>query len=202
MMTIEINVSGRDLSAEAERDLAERVLMALTVEEAAPDSVMNKAREFAHVLVRQPHAWATGGPEPAEAPRYLVRLTVPGSWSDREFGTHIIPMITDAIAATEPDPERLRREPHCVVQIAGLREYCIGTLGRALTGTEITRLMTEDFRASGEQLQAPEGCTIDPVCGMPVEWDTAKFTVTHEGVDYAFCAPSCRKVFLEDHTAA
>lgn len=199
MMTVEISVTGRDLSASEEQDLADRVLLALTTEEAAPDSVMDQAREFAHVLVRQPSAWATGGPETSDAPRYLVHLTVPGSWSDKEFGTNIIPMITDAIAATEPDPNRLHSQPHCVVQITGLREHCVGTRGRALTSTEITRMMTEDFRASGEQLTAPQGCTIDPVCGMPVEWETAQFTTTHDGVDYAFCAPSCRKVFLEDN---
>ncbi|MFD4402320.1 hypothetical protein ACFWPH_06090 [Nocardia sp. NPDC058499] len=32
-----------------------------------------------------------------------------------------------------------------------------------------------------------------------VEWATAQITYTHEWVDYAFCAPSCRKVFVEDH---
>jgi YHS domain-containing protein len=203
MMTIEVFVTGRALSADEERDLADRVLRALTTEDAAPDSVMESARELAHVLVEQPRAWATGGPPPDSAPRYLVRLTVPRAWSnDRQFGSHIVPLITESIAATEPDPSRLRREPHCVVQIVGLREHCMGTLGRATTSTEITRLMTQGFRESGDQPEAPVGSTIDPVCGMPVEWATAKFTLTHDGVDYAFCAPSCRKVFAEDITVA
>jgi YHS domain-containing protein len=203
MMTIEVFVTGRALSADEERDLADRVLRALTTEDAAPDSVMESARELAHVLVEQPRAWATGGPPPDSAPRYLVRLTVPRAWSnDRQFGSHIVPLITESIAATEPDPSRLRREPHCVVQIVGLREHCMGTLGRATTSTEITRLMTQGFRESGDQPEAPVGSTIDPVCGMPVEWATAKFTLTHDGVDYAFCAPSCRKVFAEDNATA
>jgi YHS domain-containing protein len=37
---------------------------------------------------------------------------------------------------------------------------------------------------------------------MQVEWATAKFVLTHDGVDYAFCAPSCRKVFAEDNGLA
>jgi YHS domain-containing protein len=203
MITAEVFVTGRALTADMEREIADRILRALTTEEAAPDSVMESAREFAHVLVGQPRAWATGGPRPDSAPRYLVRLTVPGSWSnDREFGNHVVPLITEAIAATEPDPTRLRREPHCVVQIVGLREHCLGTLGRVTTSTDITRLMTQGFRNSGDRPEAPEGSAIDPVCGMLVERATARFTLTHEGVDHAFCAPSCRKVYVEDHGLA
>jgi YHS domain-containing protein len=202
MMTIEVFVTGRALTADAEHGLADRLLSALTVGEAAPDSVLDSAREFIHVLVAQPRTWATGGQAAGAAPRYLVRLTVPGSWSNKEFADHIVPRITDAVAATEPDPARLRREPHCVVQIVGLREHCVGTLGRATTSTEITRLMTRGFRDSGERPEAPDGSTIDPVCGMAVEWATARFTLTHDGVDHAFCAPSCRKVYAEDHALA
>lgn len=200
MMTIEISVSGRELDRAGEHALAERVLAALTGYDSAPDETMAKAREFTHVLVHQPRTWVTGGTAPDAAPRYLVRLTVPGSWSgDPDFGRHIVPMITGAIAGTEPDPQRLYREPHCVVQMVGLREHCVGTLGRSTTSTELTRLMTADFRASGHRPTAPDGFTIDPTCGMQVEWATAQITYTHDGVDYAFCAPSCRKVFVEDH---
>lgn len=200
MMTLEISVTGRALDAAAEHDLADRVLAALTAADGAPDETMRRAREFTHVLIDQPRTWVTGGPPTETAPRYLVRLTVPQSWSnDRDFGRYIIPMITDAVAATEPDPGRLRREPHCVVQIVGLREHCVGTLGTSTTSTELTRLMTQDFRDSGRLPTAPDGYTVDPTCGMTVEWATAQFTLTHAGVDYAFCAPSCRKVFAEDH---
>ncbi|TWF78900.1 YHS domain-containing protein [Pseudonocardia hierapolitana] len=202
-MTVEVLVTGRPLTADAERELADQILLALTTEESAPDAVLESARELVHVVVGQPGTWATGGPSPDGAPRYLVRLTVPRSWSnDRQFGRHIVPMVTEAIAATEPDPTRLYRDPHCVVQIVGLREHCLGTLGRATTSTEITRLMTRGYRESGERPAAPAGSTVDPICGMRVEWATARFTLTHDGVDYAFCAPSCRKVFAEDHAVA
>ena len=200
MMTLDSTVTGRELDTDGERDLAERVLWALTGFDEAPDDTMRTAREYTHVLIHQQRTWATGGPAVAAAPRYLVRLTVPRSWSgDPGFGANIVPMITEAIAATEPEPERLHRAPHCVVQIVGLREHCFGVLGRSVTSTELTRLMTQDFRESGQRPPAPEGFTIDPTCGMQVEWATAQFTTTHDGVDYAFCAPSCRKVFLADH---
>ncbi|MCP2316610.1 YHS domain-containing protein [Nocardia amikacinitolerans] len=197
MMTIELFVSAGVLDVERKQALAERILHALTTEDSAPDAVLNKARELTHVLVREPEVWATGGPA---APRYLVRLTVPGAWSNNpHFAEHVVPMITEAIAATEPDPERLTREPHCVVQIVGLREHGLATLGRTLTTTEITKLMTDDYRSSGETRRAPDGFVIDPVCGMTVELATADFTLTHNGIDYAFCAPVCRKVFAEEH---
>ncbi|WP_435590445.1 ATPase [Nocardia sp. bgisy118] len=196
-MTIELFVTVGVLDAERKHALAERILYALTTEDDAPDTVLDKARELTHVLVREPDVWATGGPA---APRYLVRLTVPGSWSNNpRFADHVVPMITEAIAATEPDPERLTREPHCVIQIVGLRERGLAALGRPLTGTEITELMTEDYRNSGETREAPEGFAIDPICGMTVELATAELTLTHNGTYYAFCAPTCRKLFTEEH---
>ncbi|MFC4377529.1 ATPase [Nocardia halotolerans] len=199
MITVELFVSGPALSPEAEHDLAQRLLMALSTEDAAPAEVMDAAREFVHVVIQQPQTWATGGPAPESARRYLARVTVPSSWSnDRRFGAHIVPLVTDTIAATEPDPDRLRREPHCVVQIVGLREHCTGLHGRAISTTDLTRLMTQGYRDSGVTPEAPTGAAIDPVCGMPVELADAEFTLNVDGVDYAFCAPSCRKVFAED----
>ena len=39
---------------------------------------------------------------------------------------------------------------------------------------------------------------LDPVCLMAVDADTARHRVEHEGRTYAFCAPACKKMFLED----
>ncbi|MEV6321054.1 ATPase [Nocardia sp. NPDC051787] len=199
MMTVELFVSDDTLTAERKRSLAEGILRNLTTEPGAPDSVLAKAREMTHVLVRSPEVWATGGSDLATEPRYLARLTVPGAWAgNSEFGNHVIPLITNAIAESETDPHRLTREPHCVVQIVGLREHNVGTFGRPLSITQITELMTEEYRASGERAEAPEGYALDPICGMTVELSTARFTLTHDGTDYAFCAPVCRKIFAEE----
>lgn len=193
-MTVEVFTSHG--TTERRRELADRLLTEILAAEEAPESVLVGARAFIHVLVHEPAVWVTSGPD---APRYLVRITVPGSWNGKEFGDHIIPKVTDIVASFEDDPGRLYREPHCVVQIVGLREYSVGTLGRATGSTEITRLMTENFRRSGEQVSAPAGSVVDPVCGMVVKLATATLTFEHEGTTYAFCAPSCRKVFAEEH---
>jgi YHS domain-containing protein len=197
MMTVEV-LTDRPLAQGQE--LADRLLTDLLSTEDAPESVLVGAREFVHVLVHEPAGWATGG---AEGPaRYLVRVTVPGSWNTKEFGAFVIPKITAIVASYEDDPTRLHREPHCVVQITGIREHSIGTLGHPTTSTEITRLLTENYRRSGEQVTAPAGSVVDPVCGMVVELETASFTLAHEGTMYAFCAPSCRRVFAEEHAIA
>jgi xanthine dehydrogenase accessory factor len=41
---------------------------------------------------------------------------------------------------------------------------------------------------------------IDPVCGMTVALDDAKYHFAYEGVDYYFCAAGCLAAFQADHT--
>jgi len=36
---------------------------------------------------------------------------------------------------------------------------------------------------------------IDPICGMQVDENTAKFKTEHKGKTYYFCAPGCMKAF-------
>lgn len=197
MMTVEVLTRPGTFTAAQRERLGHALLTGLIAEDGAPDSVLAKARALTNVLVHEPATWVTHG----EEPRYLVRLTVPGSWNTKDFGAYLIPRITAAIAATEADAGRLYREPHCQVQITGLKEHAAGTLGRVTTGTDITRLMTDDYRASGEQAEAAPGTAIDPVCGMPVDLATATITLEHDGTLYAFCAPVCKKVFCEEPAA-
>jgi len=191
MMTIEVFTRRSAIDAE---ELGRRLLTELIAEESAPKSVLDTAQALTNVLVHEPGTWVTNG----DGPRYLVRLTVPGSWNTKEFGEHMIPRITEIVAATEEDPDRLRREPHCQVQIVGLKEHSVGTLGRVTTAADITRLMTDGYRASGDRREAAPGTTIDPVCGMAVDLATATITLEHDGTLYAFCAPVCKKVFSEE----
>jgi len=39
---------------------------------------------------------------------------------------------------------------------------------------------------------------IDPVCKMEVEEKTAKFKSEYKGKTYYFCAPGCKKAFVEN----
>ncbi|BDU08622.1 ATPase [Nocardia cyriacigeorgica] len=199
MMTIDLYVSDPTLTGERGQALAAHVLHTITAADAAPDAVMARAREFTHVLVHHPAAWATGGPSLSGAPRYLARVTVPGSWAGPGFGDGIIPLITDAIAEFEGDQQRLRTDPHCVVQILGVREHNLGTTGRTTTATELTKMMTADYDSDADTRDIPDGYGVDPVCGMTLEIATAEFTLTHNGETRVFCAPVCRKVFAEEH---
>jgi YHS domain-containing protein len=45
--------------------------------------------------------------------------------------------------------------------------------------------------------QAASG-TADPVCGMPIDPTTANRSAEYQGQTYYFCAPGCRKSFLQD----
>ncbi|WP_040798520.1 YHS domain-containing protein [Nocardia higoensis] len=196
MMTVELFVDTATPQSDA-RSQAERILAALTTQEGAPQDVLAKARELTHVVMHRPAVWVTGGP--AEQPRYLVRITVPAAWSnDPGFASHVVPAVTAAIAGVEPDPGRLEREPHCVVQIVGVRENGLGVFGRPVSSTEVTRMLTQDFRDSGAAVDVPEGYAVDPVCGMAVDIASARFDLEHDGVRHVFCAPVCRKVFAED----
>lgn len=194
MMTIEVLVRKGTTTAAQRAALGRALLTGLITEDGAPDAVLDKARALTNVLVHEPDVWVTAD----DAPRYLVRMVVPGSWHSKDFGAYMIPRITEIIAATEPDPGRLYREPHCQVQIIGLKEHALGTLGRVTTATDITRLITDDYRTSGDQREAAPGTAIDPVCGMTVDLATATITLERDGTLYAFCAPVCKKVFSEE----
>ena len=39
---------------------------------------------------------------------------------------------------------------------------------------------------------------IDPICKMTVDEKTAKFTSEFKGKKYYFCAPGCKKAFLQN----
>lgn len=71
---------------------------------------------------------------------------------------------------------------------------------RYLTPAEQAPAMTfglgEEDRAPDESVEALDG--LDPVCFMTVDPATTRHTVVHEGRTFAFCAPSCKKLFAAD----
>lgn len=203
MIFAELFITNDTLTPARRRQLGERLLAELIGEEGAPETVLAGARRLTSVVIHQPEHWVFGGDQADDGPRYLVRLTVPGSWNGKEMGAYLIPGVTKAIAAFDDDPDRLYREPSCWVQIVGVREHSLGTMGEVITSAEITKLITREYRESDAPAPEPEpGTAIDPVCGMVVDLATATITLDHDGVGYAFCAPVCRKVFLEEHTPA
>lgn len=193
MMTIEVFTRPGTLTAGQREELGRRILTELITEDGAPAAVLDTSRALTNVLFHEPATWVTNGDEP----RYLVRMTVPGSWHTKSFGEHMIPRLTALVASTEADPARLLREPHCQVQIVGLKEHAVGTLGQVTTAADITRLMTSAYRHEDDDRTTPPGTVIDPVCGMTVDLATATITLERDGTLYAFCAPVCKKVFSE-----
>ncbi|MPZ84237.1 MAG: YHS domain-containing protein [Actinophytocola sp.] len=185
MMTVELYTAENTPN---QREIAERLLHELIADESAPEAVLAAARTLTHVIVHNPPVWVSGTDEP----RHLVRVTVPGSWNTQRFTEYLTPKITDIVGEAGA-----REEPRVVVQIVGLREHSVGTMGRVTTSTDITRMMTVGHQV--DHTQAPEGKALDPVCGMTVDLATATLTLEYEGMTYAFCAPACRKVFAEDH---
>ncbi len=70
---------------------------------------------------------------------------------------------------------------------------------RYLTPDEPAPAMTFGLEEAGDDADALEG--LDPVCFMTVDPVTTRHTVVHEGRTVAFCAPSCKKLFLADPDA-
>lgn len=77
----------------------------------------------------------------------------------------------------------------------------------AVANAEIAVAVMADLvarRARGELVAAGSGPApprveaIDPVCGMTVLVDDAKYHTVHDGNDYWFCAPGCLRAFTAD----
>lgn len=196
MMTIEVFTSAA-LGSERRAELGHRILADFFTSESAPEAVLDANRALTNVVVHEPATWVTRGDEP----RYVVRVTVPGSWNNKEFGAFAVERLTALVASVEDDPTRLLREPHCQVQIIGLKEHAVGTLGKVMTATDIARLLTDGYRATADERTPEPGTAIDPVCGMTVDLATAKLTLEHDGTLYAFCAPVCHRIFSEELAA-
>ena len=77
----------------------------------------------------------------------------------------------------------------------------------AVANAEIAVAVMADLvarRARGELVAVSPGPAqlrteaTDPVCGMTVLIDDAKYHAVHEGTDYWFCAPGCLRAFTSD----
>ncbi|MYE76376.1 MAG: YHS domain-containing protein [Acidimicrobiaceae bacterium] len=77
----------------------------------------------------------------------------------------------------------------------------------AVANAEIAVAVMADLvarRARGELVAAGTGPAparaeaTDPVCGMTVLVDDAKYHTVHDGADYWFCAPGCKRAFEAD----
>lgn len=209
MLLIEIHVPRGVFSEEERQELGQRLIDTLMVEdESHAIEVLDAQRSITQVLVHEPVTWVLGSrpaADPAAPPRYLVRVTVPGSWR-KEVSDYLPEIITDVLAETERaagrDPERVRREPHAVILVEGISEGGIGIFGKSMGSLELSEFISREYRhstAGGEAPAPAEGKLIDPVCGMSVDLDESALTLEFEGTLYGFCHGLCRRTFADEH---
>ncbi len=132
----------------------------------------------------------------------------------------------DEMASSEPNFPALRTGIHCGPVLYRVGDYVGNTVNLAARIAALANaneiLLTETVAEAAEEVgvvvastgnhdlagfertvelfrvaRSNEVAERDPVCGMAVG-DTAVATLSHEGVTYAFCSPTCLRKFLED----
>ncbi|GAA2101383.1 hypothetical protein GCM10009801_74610 [Streptomyces albiaxialis] len=210
MLLIEVFVPRGALSDEERQALGQRLIDTLMVEDDSHAiEIIEAQRTITQVLVHEPATWVLGQrptADPADPPRYLVRVTVPASWR-KEMSGHTVEIVTGVLAETERsagrDPERVRREPHAVILVDGISEGGIGIHGKAMGSLDLTELISRPYRDHNNTARPapnpPRGKLTDPICGMSVDLDDSTLTLVHEGVLYGFCHGLCRRAFADEH---
>lgn len=210
MMFIELFVPKGALSADQRRRISERLITEFMTDEeehGAPAAVLEAARSIWQVVVHEPETWIVGGRpvDPDEPPRYMVRVSVPGSWR-KDMSGEVVSRVTRVLAEGEEDPRRLYDEPAAWVHVVGISEGSLGAFGQVMESADIVKMITKPFRESPDRdaavAAAAAGTAIDPICGMTVELTDEAITMEHDGTTYAFCAPGCRQVFIQERRAA
>jgi YHS domain-containing protein len=198
------------LFSEGERQaLGHRLIDTLMAEDDSHAiEVIDAQRMITQVLVHEPATWVLGqrpAADPADPPRYLVRVTAPASWR-KEMSGPAVEIVTGVLAETERaagrDPERVRRKPHAVILVDGISEGGIGIHGRAMGSMDLMELVSRPYRDHPAARPAPDpppGKLTDPVCGMSVDLDDSTLTLVHEGALYGFCHGMCRRAFADEH---
>ncbi|MGQ4383460.1 YHS domain-containing protein [Streptomyces sp. SAS_270] len=212
MMLIELLTPPGVLDA-AQRDrLAHRMIELLMASDRPDDShapeVIDSAQALTQVLIHEPATWVVGGKEPvnpADPPRYLVRVTAPAAWR-KDMSAHAIDRLTQALVEAETDAGRdagrLRHDPHAWIHVIGVSEGSLGTLGHPMGSLDLIQQLTAPHRDAIARMPAedlPPGRVIDPVCGMTVDLDSTHLTLEYEGTLYGFCNGQCRRIFADEH---
>ncbi|MFJ4790760.1 hypothetical protein [Streptomyces sp. NPDC088794] len=209
MIVIEIFAPAGVLEPAQRQQLGKRLIDALMgTEDAHTEAVMDSAGALTQVLIHEPAAWITGDRhpvDPADPPRYLVRVSAPAAWR-QEMSTHAIDHLTQALAETEAEahrePDRLRDQPHALVHIVGIAEGSLGMCGRPMGSLDFSQHMTAPHRDTIAHLPTddlPPRTVTDPVCGMTVDLNTTDLTLEIDGALHGFCNGQCRRAFATEH---
>jgi YHS domain-containing protein len=191
------------------RQLGTRLINALMdTDDPHAQAVMDSARALTQVLVHEPAAWITGDrhpADPADPPRYLIRVSAPAAWR-KEMSGHAIERLTHALAETEAeagrDPDRIRDQPHALVHLVGIAEGSLGMRGRPMGSLDLIQHMTAPHRDDIARIPSeglPPGTEIDPVCGMTVDLNTIGLTLEVDGTVHGFCNGQCRRILADEN---
>jgi YHS domain-containing protein len=186
----------------------------------APAGMIERGRAVSWLVVHEPEIWTVAGRpvDPAEAPRYLVRVTVPGGHNTERMRAALVERVTRVLTEVDDDPRRLYEgederqradgrgfhEPAAWVHIVELPDGQIGAFGRTMRLADITRMIVHgDAPGPSSAPDDPAVPTaVDPICGMTVNLTEDAITLEHDGTPYAFCNPGCRDAFAAQHRAA
>lgn len=208
MLLIEVFVPTGALSEDERQALGRRLIDTLMVEDDSHAiEVIDAQRTITQVIVHEPATWVLGQrptADPADPPRYLVRVTAPASWR-KEMSGPVVEIVTGVLAETERaagrDPERVRREPHAVILVEGISEGGIGIHGRAMGSMDLVEIVSRPYRDNAARPARNPSLDklTDPICGMSVDLNDSTLTLMHEGTLYGFCNGMCRRAFADEH---
>jgi YHS domain-containing protein/phenylpyruvate tautomerase PptA (4-oxalocrotonate tautomerase family) len=209
MTFIELFAPAGALDDGRRRHLGERLVTELMRADGAPPEIIQRGRELTWLVVHEPEVWTVGGRQvgPGDAPRYVVRVSVPGGHLDDGMRAELVGRLTGVIAEAEDDPRRVYEQPDAWIHVHEVPSGHIGMFGQIVTTGDITHMAVTGERpraAASAPVTAgpPAEQAIDPICGMTVVLDGEALTLDVDGTTYGFCSPTCRDLFAGRQHAA
>jgi YHS domain-containing protein/phenylpyruvate tautomerase PptA (4-oxalocrotonate tautomerase family) len=202
MTFIELFAPAGTLDDRKRRHLGDRLVTELIRADGAPPEIIERGRELTWLVVHEPEVWTVGARQvgPGDAPRYVVRVSVPGGHLNDGMRAELVERLTGVIAEVEDDPHRVYEQPDAWVHVNEVPSGHMGAFGQIVTTADITRMAVTGERPdpapSGPVTGGPTAEeAIDPICGMTVVLDAEAVTLDVDGSTYGFCSPTCRDLF-------
>ena len=110
--------------------------------EGAPDTEF--ARDISWLVWHDLISWSVGGRQTgyADAPRYVVRVTVPAASLTDEKREEIVSRVTRVLADADDEPDRFYSSVACFVLLTEIPEGNWGGIGRVVRFEEVMNYVT------------------------------------------------------------
>lgn len=197
MTLIELFAPKGALTEESRQQVGERLVTELMSAPQAPPEVIERGRSLTWVMVHEPSFWAVGTHAVAqgEAPRFLVRVTVPAGHMNAGMRAEIIKRVTRVLAELDPAGDRLYQRPDAWIHIVELPDGNAGAFGRVVKLDALMKLVMTGALPAEVTTGPTTSTVVDPICGMSVALGDKALTLTREGTVYGFCSEACRELF-------